>query len=112
MLPSYLRGAEQELQRKLREIGPSEAIQRFLNKYGRLKTRYSYVLRLALYFRWLRAQRASCLIAFYGMSMEEMMEWLGWEHLGTARVYARFGEKTLAAKLAGKAYPPPPALVA
>lgn len=48
-----------------------------------------------LYPHFLRGQRASCLISFYGWSMEEMMEWMGWEELTTARMYAKFGVKRL-----------------
>jgi len=58
-----------------------------------------------LYPHWLRAQRASCIISFYGFKMEEMMEWMGWEELSTARMYAKFGLKTLTSKMMNRTYP-------
>jgi integrase len=58
-----------------------------------------------LYPHWLRAQRASCLISFYGMSVEEMMEWFGWSEAKTALMYAKFGVVALGRKMLGKEYP-------
>jgi hypothetical protein len=62
--------------------------------------------RVHLYPHWLRAQRASCLISFYNLRMEAMMQFLGWEEFETARSYARFGIKRLTAMMQGKAFPP------
>jgi integrase len=62
--------------------------------------------RVHLYPHWLRAQRASCLISFYNLRMEAMMQFLGWEEIETARNYARFGIKRLTAMMQGKAFPP------
>jgi integrase len=58
-----------------------------------------------LYPHWLRAQRASCLISFYNMSVEEMMEWFGWSEAKTALMYAKFGVVMLGRKMLGKEYP-------
>lgn len=66
---------------------------------------YVIISEVGVYPHWLRAQRASCLISFYRMSMEEMMEWMCWEELSTARHYARFGVKSLVSKMKGKEYP-------
>lgn len=66
---------------------------------------YQIFTGIGIYPHWLRAQRASCLISFYDWKMEEMMEWMGWEELTTARFYAKFGVKRLGAKMIGKTYP-------
>lgn len=57
---------------------------------------YQIITKLGIYPHWLRAQRASCLISFYGWRMEDMMEWAGWEELSTARRYAKMGAEKLA----------------
>jgi len=54
--------------------------------------------KIGIYPHWLRAQRASCLISFWGFTMEEMMEWMGWEELSTARRYGKMGGRRLAEK--------------
>lgn len=66
---------------------------------------YQILTSINIYPHWLRAQRASCLISFYGMKMEEMMEWMGWQELTTARMYAKFGIKRLTSKMQGRKYP-------
>jgi len=66
---------------------------------------YQILTSIGIHPHWLRAQRASCLISFYGLKMEEMMEWMGWEELSTARLYAKFGKKTLTMKMAKREYP-------
>ena len=58
---------------------------------------YRIINATGVYPHWLRAQRASCLIAEYGWPMEQMMEWMGWEELSTARHYAHFGPASLKA---------------
>jgi integrase len=60
---------------------------------------------VGIYPHWLRAQRASCLISFWRFTMEEMMEWMGWEELTTARHYAKMGPK-LREKFEGGQIPP------
>lgn len=60
-------------------------------------TAYRIITTTGFYPHWLRAQRASCLIAEYGWKMEMMMEWMGWEELSTARHYAKFGPAELVA---------------
>lgn len=45
-----------ELDRKLREIGPSEAVTRLIDKYGSLSTRKNYAIVIALYLRWLKGK--------------------------------------------------------
>lgn len=46
---------------------------------------YRIISGAGIYPHWLRGQRASCLISEYGWTMEQMMEWMGWEELSTAR---------------------------
>ena len=58
---------------------------------------YRVITAAGIYPHWLRGQRASCLISEYGWTMEQMMEWMGWEELSTARHYARFGPTKLVA---------------
>jgi integrase len=53
------RKAEQSLASKLREIGPSPAVDRFLRKYGNVRTKATYALELALYLRWLKSKGVS-----------------------------------------------------
>lgn len=43
-----------ELERKLHEIGPSEAVTRLINKYGSLSTQKNYAIAIVLYLRWLK----------------------------------------------------------
>ena len=57
-------------------------IWKIFNKYG-------------IYPHYLRAQRASCLISYNGLSMEQMMEWMSWEHLKTAMHYGKMGKSKL-----------------
>lgn len=66
---------------------------------------YQILTSIGIYPHWLRGQRASCIVSFYGLIMEEMMEWFGWEELSTARDYARFGKKTLVSKMSSRQYP-------
>ncbi len=66
---------------------------------------YKIIVKTGTYPHYLRGQRASCLIAFYGMTMESMMEWMGWEEIGTARHYARMGIKGLAKHFENVTYP-------
>jgi len=44
---------------------------------------------------YLRAQRASCLITWNGLSMEQMMEWMSWEEMKTAMHYGKMGKSKL-----------------
>jgi len=60
---------------------------------------------IGIYPHWLRAQRASCLVSFWRFTMEEMMEWMGWEELTTARHYAKMGPK-LRERFEGVQIPP------
>lgn len=59
----------------------------------------SYVWKIfdrhGFYPHWLRAQRASCLISWNGLSMEQMMEWMSWEELKTAMHYGKMGKSKL-----------------
>jgi hypothetical protein len=48
-----------------------------------------------IYPHYLRAQRASCLITWNGLSMEQMMEWMSWEELKTAMRYGKMGKSKL-----------------
>ena len=51
--------------------------------------------RFGIYPHYLRGQRASCLISYNGLSMEQMMEWMSWEELRTARHYGKMGKSKL-----------------
>jgi integrase len=42
------------LEKRLEEIGPSEAVARWLSKYGPVQTKLAYAFGLAHYLRWLR----------------------------------------------------------
>lgn len=44
------------LEAKLREIGESRAVERFLSRYGKIRTRTTYICLLVKYFRWLKSQ--------------------------------------------------------
>ena len=57
-------------------------IWKIFNKYG-------------IYPHYLRGQRASCLISWNGLSMEQMMEWMSWEELKTAMHYGKMGKSKL-----------------
>jgi integrase len=61
--------------------------------------------KIGIYPHWLRAQRASCLIAFWGFSMEQMMEWMGWKGLVSAMRYGRMGWRRLADMFQGVQIP-------
>jgi len=50
--------AERAVASRLREIGPSKSVSRFLQKHGNIRTKAVYVSELALYFRWLKAKGA------------------------------------------------------
>lgn len=65
-------------------------IWKIFNKYG-------------IYPHYLRGQRASCLISWNGLSMEQMMEWMSWEELKTAMHYGKMGKSKLLAQF--KIYP-------
>jgi len=56
---------------------------------------YHALENVGIYPHWLRAQRASCLISFWGFTMEGMMEWMSWEELSTAQRYARMGPQLM-----------------
>ena len=49
--------AEKTLQGFLKELGPSNAIERFLRNYDNVKTRSLYGGELCLYIRWLKGKR-------------------------------------------------------
>ena len=49
--------AQRELELKLRELGESQAIERFLSKYGKIRTKSTYATMLALYFRWFKQEQ-------------------------------------------------------
>lgn len=51
-----VRQAEHNLARELREIGPSRALDRFLLKYGNVRTKASYAHVIAMYLRWLKEE--------------------------------------------------------
>jgi integrase len=48
--------ATRDLGTFLEEIGPSRAVETFLRGYGNLRTKSTYAMELALYFRWLKLQ--------------------------------------------------------
>jgi hypothetical protein len=50
------RKAQRDLDRKLEELGHSPAVERFLSRYGKIRTRTTHATMLAQYFRWLKEQ--------------------------------------------------------
>lgn len=50
------RHANKELEYALREVGPSQAVTRFLSKYTNVNTKAAYAAQLRLYFRWLNSK--------------------------------------------------------
>lgn len=48
--------AQNALNMKLKEIGPSEAVSRWLSKYGSVRTRAAYAVEFVFYLRWLKAK--------------------------------------------------------
>ena len=50
--------ATRDLARYLKEIGPSEAVDRYLRRYTKVRVRRLYAFHLALYFRWLKRKGA------------------------------------------------------
>ncbi|MDA4118661.1 MAG: hypothetical protein OK455_09990 [Thaumarchaeota archaeon] len=57
LVPQVEVNASNELARKLKEIGESTAVKRFLNCYGKVRVRSIYAVHLANYFRWLREKK-------------------------------------------------------
>jgi hypothetical protein len=55
-VPQVEVNAANELERRMRRIGASEAVRRFLGCYGKVRVRSTYALHLELYFRWLRGK--------------------------------------------------------
>ena len=49
------------LQSAMGRIDPSEAVERFLGKYGNLQTKAAYSFALARYFEWLRESKSAML---------------------------------------------------
>jgi hypothetical protein len=52
-----------------------------------------------LWIHWIRSQRASQLVADYGLSAEELVEHFQWQDLETAMRYAKTGWKRIADKM-------------
>ena len=57
VVPQVEVNAKNELERKLRQIGESEAVRRYFNAYGKVRVRSIYAMHLARYFRWLKGKR-------------------------------------------------------
>lgn len=52
---------EKEAERKMRETGPSKAVDRLLAKYDSISSRKNYIIAIALYLRWLKENGATML---------------------------------------------------
>ncbi|MDG7021305.1 MAG: tyrosine-type recombinase/integrase [Nitrososphaerota archaeon] len=59
MRNSHEKEAANHLDRALERIGPSDAVRRFLAKYGPVRTRAGYASQLLYYFEWLRREGVS-----------------------------------------------------
>ena len=46
-----------ELRAALRKLGEGNAVTKFLNSYGSLRTKKAYCVHLTVYFRWLREEK-------------------------------------------------------
>jgi hypothetical protein len=57
--PGVILQAERELAYNLAKIGPSEAVDRFLRSYGKVRVRAAMSFRLMIYFRFLKARGLS-----------------------------------------------------
>jgi integrase len=55
--PGAVLRAEKNLERNLKQIGPSEAVERFLSSYGKVRVRDTYSLHLLIFFRWLKEEQ-------------------------------------------------------
>ena len=50
----------------MEEIGPSKALDRFLSRFGNVRTKATYSIELVLYLRWLKTRGV-------GMSLDELV---------------------------------------
>ncbi len=57
--PGVILQAERELAHNLAKIGPSEAVDRYLRSYGKVRVRAAMSFRLMIYFRWLKTKGLS-----------------------------------------------------
>ena len=67
-------------------------------------TAYKALTSIGIFPHWLRAQRASCLKAFYNLPDEVAMEWAGWEDPKTFSHYSKMG-RTEISRMMGRAPP-------
>ena len=51
-----IRDAEQAVARITKQLGPSEALYRFLSRYAKIRTQKAYLIHLQLYLRWLHKE--------------------------------------------------------
>lgn len=56
MEPEAQLKAQKQLERALREIGKSEAVERFIRSFGNVRVKALYASHLSLYFRWLKSK--------------------------------------------------------
>ena len=66
---------------------------------------YKIITKTGIYPHYLRGQRASCLKVIYHMTIDEIMEWMGWEDLQTAMRYAKMGVTGLSERFKNIVYP-------
>ena len=96
-VPKELRLLHEELQQHLRLMQGLPWL--FPSHTRNTHMTESYVWKVfskyGIYPHYLRGQRASCLIAWNGLSMEQMMEWMSWDNLETARHYGKMGKSQL-----------------
>jgi integrase len=49
--------SQRQVEGRLRRIGPSESVERFINAYGKVRSRATYGAHLSHYFEWLRKKK-------------------------------------------------------
>jgi hypothetical protein len=57
MISPLRKQTEKTVARTLEKIGPSAVVNRFLSKYGNIRTKAIYAVQLHFLFQWLRQQK-------------------------------------------------------
>jgi len=52
-----------------------------------------------LWLHFFRSQRACCLVSEFGFQLHDLLDWFSWEHIETAKDYAKKGWRGLAEKM-------------
>jgi integrase len=96
-VPKEWRLMHDELQKHLKTIQGQPWLFPSHTKNTHMSRSYVWEIfgKYGIYPHYLRGQRASCLITWNGLSMEQMMEWMSWDNLETARHYGKMGKSKL-----------------